>query len=603
MLLNTAAPLPNVPAAHEPVAIIGIGCRFPAGIQDPESFWRALLDGTDAITEIPDSRFDAHRYYDPRPATPGKIMTQWGGFLADVDKFDAYFFGISPREADRMDPQQRVLFEVAWEALEDAGQKPRDPRLHATGVFVGMWLQDYESKLFHNPEHTDFYMTTGSGRYVAAGRLSYLFDFQGPSLTVDTACSSSLVAVHLACQSLQHGECNLALAGGVNVILQPHITIAYSQSKMMAPDGRCKFGDARGDGYVRSEGCGVVVLKRLSDALADGDPIYAIIAGSAVNNDGRSSGFLATPGTAGQEDLLRKAYQAAGIVPGHVQYVEAHGTGTRAGDPVEIEALGSVLAEGRPSGEFCYVGSVKTNLGHTEGAAGIAGLIKVALALKHSTLPASLHFQTPNPAIPWERLPIRVQTQAAPWPEHEGPAVAGVSAFGIAGTNAHVVLMEAPAQSLRHEGANGVPAREVYVLPLSAQTPEALTALVAAYRTLLESPLAPNLHDLCYTAGVRRTHHRLRAAFVAGTREEMAAELAVHDGEAPLSVAGGERKIVFVFLRPGFTVGRHGPPPVGGRTSLPRCAGSMRSGSTPLCELVPAGGTRSAAGTITAGRD
>lgn len=279
----------------------------------------------------------------------------------------------------------------------------------------------------------------------------------------------------------------------MNVILQPHITIAYSQSKMMAPDGRCKFGDPRGDGYVRSEGCGVVVLKRLCQMhWPTAIPSMPSSPAAPSTTMGAAAAFSATPGTAGQEDLLRKAYQAAGIVPGHVQYVEAHGTGTRAGDPVEIEALGSVLAEGRPSGEFCYVGSVKTNLGHTEGAAGIAGLIKVALALKHSTLPASLHFQTPNPTIPWERLPICVQTQTAPWPEHEGPAVAGVSAFGIAGTNAHVVLMDAPAPSLHQDSAGSACAGDAYVLPISAQTPEALTALAAAYRTLLESPLTPS---------------------------------------------------------------------------------------------------------------
>ncbi|MEK7327026.1 MAG: polyketide synthase, partial [Chloroflexota bacterium] len=248
----------------EPVAIIGIGCRFPGGVNGPESFWNALVNGLDAIAEVPASRFDINAFYDSKPATPGKVMTRWGGFLEDIDKFDALFFGISPREADRMDPQQRLLLETAWEALEDAGQAADKLVGSQTGVFVGLWLNDYEARMFNDPALVDFYMTTGSGRYSASGRLSYAFGFQGPSLTLDCACSSSLVAIHLACQSLRTGECSLALAGGANVILQPHITIAYSQSKMMAPDGHCKFGDARADGYVRSEGAGVVALKRLS---------------------------------------------------------------------------------------------------------------------------------------------------------------------------------------------------------------------------------------------------------------------------------------------------------------------------------------------------
>jgi myxalamid-type polyketide synthase MxaE and MxaD len=268
-----------------------------------------LVNGVDAIGDVPPDRFDVDAYYDPAPATRGKVMTRQGGFLNHIDRFDPLFFGISPREAERMDPQQRLLLETAWEALEDAGQVTDRLLGSQTGVFVGLWLSDYEPRLFADPDGIDFYMTTGSGRYSASGRLSYFFGFQGPSFTIDTACSSSLVAVHQAVQSLRSGECNLALAGAANVILQPHITIAYSQSRMMAPDGRCKFGDANANGYVRSEGCGLIVLKRLSEALADHDPIHAVIAGSAVNNDGRSSGFLATPGRAGQEDVLRKAYR------------------------------------------------------------------------------------------------------------------------------------------------------------------------------------------------------------------------------------------------------------------------------------------------------
>ncbi|MBC6936182.1 MAG: polyketide synthase, partial [Chloroflexi bacterium] len=564
---------------REPIAIIGIGCRFPGGANSPEALWELLRAGRDAITEVPADRYDLQTFYDPRPATPGKVMSKWGGFLDEIDRFDPLFFGISPREAERMDPQQRLLLEVAWEALEDAGQVPNTPAIEQTGVFVGMWLNDFEARLFRDPAKVDFYMTTGSGRYSASGRLSYVFGFQGPSITVDTACSSSLVAVHLAVQSLRAGECDLALAGGANVILQPHITIAYSQSRMMAPDGRCKFGDARADGYVRSEGAGLVVLKRLADALADGDPIYAIIRGSATNNDGRSSGFLTTPGGAGQEEMLRKAYKDAGVPPGEVQYIEAHGTGTAAGDPVEIGAIGAVVAEGRRPEQFCTVGSVKTNLGHTEGAAGVAGLIKVALALKHRTIPASLNFQAPNPSIPWETLPVRIQTEQTPWPAEPGQAVGGVSAFGIAGTNAHVVLQEAPARDYP-----AVPRADVYVLPLSARTPEALVDLARAYEVTAGQS---DLHDLCYSASVRRAHHPYRMAAVAHSPEELVEQLeAFGKGETRRGLVAGtqdqaaERRVVFIFPGQGgqwLGMGRQlfEQEPVF-REALERCAAAVR---------------------------
>ncbi|HEX3990297.1 MAG TPA: polyketide synthase, partial [Acetobacteraceae bacterium] len=391
-----------------PVAIVGIGCRFPGDVADAAAFWRFLAAGRDAIAEIPRDRIDLTHYYNEQPATPGRIMTRWGGFLAQIEGFDAAFFGMSPREAERLDPQQRLLLETAWEALEDAGQDIAALEGSATGVFVGQWLSDFEARLFADPETVDFYMTTGSGRYASSGRLSYLLGLRGPSLTIDTACSSSLVAVHMAARSIRSGESKLALAGGVNVILQPHISVAYSQSRMMAPDGHCKFGDAAGDGYVRSEGAGLIVLKALDAALADGDRIYALIRGSAVNNDGRSSGSMGTPSRVGQTELLREAYRDAQVSPGDVGYIEAHGTGTRAGDPVELGALGAVLGEGRTSGKRARVGSVKTNLGHTEGAAGIAGLIKAALCLHHEAIPASLNCKQLNPAIPWAELPVEI---------------------------------------------------------------------------------------------------------------------------------------------------------------------------------------------------
>ncbi|KQU73853.1 MULTISPECIES: type I polyketide synthase [unclassified Rhizobacter] len=530
----------DTPAAAAAVAVVGIGCRFPGGVNDPASFWSLLSEGRDAIAEIPASRIDLGHYHDPRPATPGRIMTRWGGFLDGIDQFDAGFFGISPREAERLDPQQRLLLETAWEALEDAGQDVSRIDADRAGVYVGQWLGDFEARLFSDPEAVDFYMTTGSGRYASSGRLSYALGLRGPSLTLDTACSSSLAAIHLAARAVRHGECTLAIAGGVNIILQPHISIAYSQSRMMAPDGRCKFGDARGDGYVRSEGAGLVVLKPLAQARADGDRIYALIRGSAVNNDGHGSGSMGTPSRSGQQALLRSAYRDAGRPAAEVGYVEAHGTGTRAGDPVELGALSDVLGEGRASGARAAVGSVKTNVGHTEGAAGVAGFIKAVLALQHRQIPASLHCVEPNPAIPWAQMPVEVARAARPWPA-DAP-LAGVSAFGIAGTNAHVVLEGAP----QHE--TGGAESTVPLLVLSARSEAALRALALRYAALLTdgAPLA----DVCWNAATRRSALERRAAFVADDGLAMAAALKRYaDGEAAAAegVAPSERpKIAFV---------------------------------------------------------
>ncbi len=549
---EVALPSTGVPpgrSSRAPIAIVGIGCRFPGGVDSPKSFWRLLREEVDAITEIPPDRMDVGAYYDPRPATPGKMMTRWGGFLQQIDMFDAGFFGISPREADRMDPQQRLLLEVAWEALEDGGQVLDRLVGSQAGVFIGMWLNDYEARLFANPSAVDFYMTTGSGRYSASGRLSYVLGWEGPSLTIDTACSSSLVAVHLACQSLWSNECPIALAGGANVILQPHISIAYSQSKMMAPDGRCKFADAGANGYVRSEGAGIVVLKPLAAALKDGDPIYALVQGGAVNNDGRGSGYMTTPARAGQEKLLRRAYRDAGISPGRVRYVEAHGTGTLAGDPVELGALGSVLSCDRPAGKPCYVGSVKTNFGHVEGAAGIAGLIKTALVLKHRAIPASLHLKEPTPAVPWNDYPLVIPGKLTPWPQDSEFALAGVSAFGITGTNAHVVLREAPREGAGEE--TGSRQESTCVLPFSARSAEALGALARAYLSALDDDAAPPLHDICYSASLRRAHHEHRMALVAENRADAADRLkALLRGDALPGACAGRaepgRKVVFV---------------------------------------------------------
>jgi myxalamid-type polyketide synthase MxaE and MxaD len=557
----------NREATTEPIAIIGIGCRFP-GAHGPEAFWQLLREGVDAITEVPGDRFDLHAFYDPDPAAPGKMNTRWGGFLDQVDQFDPHFFGISPREALRIDPQQRLLLEVTWEALEDAGQAPDRLTGTHTGVFIGISTNDYSRIQFSDPSCIDAYAGTGNAMSIAANRVSYLFDFRGPSIAIDTACSSSLVAVHLACCSLWNGESTLALAGGVNLILSPAITINFTKAGAMAPDGRCKAFDARANGYVRSEGAGLVVLKPLSRALTDGDPIYAVIRGSAVNQDGRSNGLMA-PNPLAQEAVLREAYRRAGVSPGHVQYVEAHGTGTFLGDPIEAKALGTVLAVDRSAEQPCALGSVKTNLGHLESAAGVAGLIKVALALNHLQIPPSLHFQEPNPHIPFDELSLRVQITLGPWPAHSGPALAGVSSFGFGGTNAHVVLEQAPQSDLRMQNREWKfgDSESAHLLPLSARSPEALNSLARAYQNSLAAPESTvSLHDLCYSASVRRSHHDYRLAVTGHSLEQLSEVLeAFLRGESRPGLSSGpkisgrRRKLVFVFPGQGsqwFGMGR-----------------------------------------------
>ena len=524
----------------EPVAIIGLGCRFP-GAEGPIAFWSLMERGGDSVGTPPPDRQVAGA-----PATRG-------GFLERIDHFDARFFGISPREAERLDPQQRMLLEVTSEALDYAGLSSRALDGSTAGVFVGMWINDYEARMFAETGRVDFHMTTGSGRYTASGRLSHLLGLRGPSVTVDTACSSSLVAVHLACQSIWSGESDIALAAGVNVILQPHITAAYSQAGMLSGDGRCKFGDAHADGYVRSEGVGVVVLKRLSRARADRDPIHAVILGSAVNNDGHTGGSLGTPGREGQEDLLRKAYRRAGVRPAAVGYVEAHGTGTRAGDPVELGALGTILGEERPADRPCLVGSVKTNIGHTEGAAGIAGLIKVVLALQHGIIPASLHCETPTPEVAWDRTHLRIATCAAPWPAGSR-RIAGVSSFGIGGTNAHVVLAAAEDDAgVGESAAARMPGSGTEtLLPLSARSADALRAQARRHAEYLAGPAAAPLADVVYTAALRRTHHPERLAVVGRDHMDIARRLATfaETGSAVGVVQGSGAQashVVFVF--------------------------------------------------------
>jgi amino acid adenylation domain-containing protein len=565
--------------ADEPIAIVGIGCRFP-GADGPAAFWRLLSNGVDAITEVSPDRWGADAFYRPDVTT---TATRWGGFLDQVDQFDPEFFGISPRESVRMDPQQRLLLEVAWEALEDAGQVPKRLEGSRTGVFIGISTNEYGPLQFGRLALVDAYTGTGNALSIAANRLSYVLDFRGPSMAIDTACSSSLLAIHLACRSLREGDCTLALAGGANIILSPALSINFSKAGVMAADGRCKTFDARADGYVRGEGAGIVVLKPLSQALTDGDPIYAVIRGSATNQDGRTNGLMA-PSRQSQEAVLAEACRRAELSPGVVEYVEAHGSGTSLGDTIEAKALGTVLAEGRAPGSRCLVGSVKTNIGHLEAAAGVAGLIKVALALRHRMIPPSLNFTVPNPHIPFDSLPLRVAESLTPWPENGGRAVAGVSAFGFGGANAHVVLTEAPPVRVSQPAGDTVEDR-VELLPVSARSPEALAALAGRYEEALAAGMP--LTDLCYTAGARRGHHDHRLAVVGGSPAELSESLAAyrqgvpHPGLSSGHCRPGRRPgVVFVFSGQGsqwFGMGQrlYAQEPAF-RDALAMCDGAMR---------------------------
>ena len=532
------------------LAIVGIGCRFPGGVSTHASFLALLREGRQGIGDIPADRIDLKRYYDPTLRMPGKTSARHGGYLPDIDQFDAEFFGLSPREAERMDPQQRLLLETSWEALEDAGLDPTRLRGGKVGVFVGQWVSDFEQRLFQHPEELDFPMTLGSGRYALSGRISYLFGFTGPSMTIDTACSSSLVAVHLASQSLRSGESDVVIAGGVNVILGPHIHIAYSQGGMMASNGQCKFGDARADGYVRSEGAGIVALKRLEDALRDGDRIHAVIRGSAVNNDGASSGSMGRPSVDGQRAAIEAALADAEVDPLEIAYVEAHGTGTPAGDRVEIGALGSTLGAGRSRNAPLLVGSVKTNIGHTESAAGIAGLIKATLAVREGEIPASLNFETPSQLVDWDAAAVEIARDARAWAEPPAARKAGVNGFGISGTNAHVIIEGAPAPAR----ATATPWPAIPMLPLSARSEGALRVLAGKVADLLAAPDAPDLSDLLRFAQTRRAALEHRAAFLATSVDDLADALRGYSkgGEAlAQGVVDPRRNIKVALVFPG----------------------------------------------------
>ncbi|MEU6044084.1 non-ribosomal peptide synthetase/type I polyketide synthase [Streptomyces griseus] len=546
----------NNRALRNKVAIIGMGCRLPGGASDHRTYWRNLMAGKDCITPTPPDRYDVRTLGSRFRDKPGRLVGGRGGYIDGFDEFDPAFFGISPREADHMDPQQRKLLEVAWEALEDGGQRPADLAGGNVAVYVGAFTLDYKILQFADLGFTSLaaHTATGTMMTMVSNRISYCFDFRGPSLSIDTACSSSLVAVHLACQALNNGESDLALAGGTLLHMAPQYTVAETKGGFLSPEGRSRTFDAAADGYVRAEGVGLVALKRLDDAVRDGDRIHAVIAGSGVNQDGHTNG-ITVPNADAQVDLIRRVCAEAGITPGDLQYMEAHGTSTPVGDPIEANALARALAIGRAPGARAYVGSVKTNIGHTESAAGIAGLIKTVLSIQHRTVPPHINLENLNPAIDPATLPYEIPTRPTAWPAHEGPARAGVNSFGFGGTNAHVVLEEAPPPPPR-TGAAPPAGRPWSILPLSARNPDALVELAAGIRGELAGDNGPAvaLDDLGHTLAHRRQHLPERLSVVYSTRASLDEALAAHGrGEPHPRVVHGraresaDRRLVWVF--------------------------------------------------------
>ncbi|MEM7678123.1 MAG: type I polyketide synthase, partial [Myxococcota bacterium] len=490
----------------EPIAIISSACRWPGDVESIEDLHRLLVENRDAITEVPAQRWDVEDYYDADPDGAGTVTTRWGGFLKDIEHFDADFFGMGPTEAATVDPQQRLLLETAWEAFERAGMTRSKLAGSQTGVYVGISGTEYQYRAMADARALTPFSLLGTAHSAIVGRLSYWLGLQGPNFPIDTACSSSLVALHLACQGLRNGECETALAGGVNVLLDPMATIYFSRLQAMSPTGRCHTFGAQADGYVRSEGCGLVVLKRLSQAKADGDEILAIIRGSAINQDGHSNGFTAPNGTA-QRMVIEQALRQGCIDAASVDAIECHGTGTPLGDPIEVAALGDVYGKARSNPVF--VGSIKSNIGHTEAAAGIAGVLKATLALKHEVLPKTLHCQELNPKIAWSSANVDVLREARMWPRGQQPRRIGVSSFGFAGTNAHMILEEAPATSVESGKAMDGP----WPLVITADSPAALRAQAKQLADHLRQPNV-ELSDAAFTLATARTAFRERLILV-----------------------------------------------------------------------------------------
>ena len=516
-----------------PIAIIGLGCRFP-GAKNPQEFWQLLQSGSNAIKTVPADRWDVDSYYSDDPDASGKMTTRYGGFIEEIDAFDPSFFGISPREAVHMDPQQRLVLEVTWEALESAGIIPEELRGSRTGVFIGVGNFDYGVYLAKHLETIDAYVGTGVTLGINANRLSYLLDLRGPSLSLETACSSSLVAVHLACQSLASGETDGCIVGAVNLMMSPEQTIAYSQAKMMSPEGQCKTFDADANGYVRGEGCGIVALKRLSDAQRDGNNILAVIRGTAINQDGQSNGLTAPNGPS-QQAVIKSALDKANISPDRISYIEAHGTGTPLGDPIEIKALKAILGKNRSSERTCWIGSVKTNIGHLEAAAGMAGLIKTVLALQHRQIPAHLNLKKLNPYISLEDNTFIIPTELQEWEVAGDRRLAGISSFGFGGTNSHIILEEAaPVDAGARQDLPPVE-RPQHLLVLSAKDEPALTAMMQNYETHLAGHPEVALGDVCYTANRCRSQFGHRLSLIADSITDLRQKLnAARAGSLPI---------------------------------------------------------------------
>ena len=544
--VSPESPQPKSDYTNEPIAIIGMSCRFPSA-SSPEAFWSSLINGEDGISLVPNDRWDREEFYDEDLDSTQCMNTKWGGFIENIDCFDHTFFKLSYREACAMDPQQRLLMEVSWEALERAGIAPDSLAGSQTGVFVGISTNDYFKMLRTPPSRAG----TGVTNSIAANRISYSLDLNGPSMSIDTACSSSLHAVHLAIQSLRSNESNLAIVGGVNAILTPDFGISFSQAGMMAPDGRCKTFDSRANGYVRGEGCGIVILKRLSEAQADGDNVLAVIRGSAINQDGRSNGLTAPNGVA-QQRVIRQALKNSGVLPNQVDHLEAHGTGTPLGDVIEVQSAAAVIGEDRSPNKPCAIGSVKTNIGHLEAAAGIAGLIKSALILQNGEIPPHVHLEKLNPDIEAENTPFKISTQSSPL-KHK-PKIAGVSSFGFGGSNAHVIL---EASSPAEPNSASKPERQI--ITLSARNSGALKTLAKSYFDHLTRNQNIALQDFAFTLNTGRSHHEFRMSLVADSREDLLEKLEKitkeHETEKRAQVEkirpGNPPQIAFLFTGQG----------------------------------------------------